>query len=174
MTGTGQNRTLDYGIDTSQFQPGETVSFYDGQSDALAGAAPIVEDVTTSGVAPFTPEPLGDTSRFVFAVISIDGRPREMYQVASYEANPLAPPSANVFLGATGISIGKPQRVAGWEVLTTTADGTRDWQELPGDAKTLPVAAGVATVALTPVDQFGRSGPTYLCDTAKPGSCPAV
>jgi hypothetical protein len=174
VTGTGQNRTLVYGIDTSQFEPGETVSFYEGQSDALAGAAPIVEDVTTSGVATFTPEPLGSTSRFVFAVVSIDGRPREMYEVAAFEASPLAPPSATVFVRAGAVTIGKPQRVAGWEVLTTAADGTKDWQELAGDVTTLPLAAGVATVALTPVDLFGRSGPTYLCDTAKPGSCPTV
>jgi hypothetical protein len=178
VTGTGVNRTLVYGLDTSQFQPGETVSFYQGQSETLAGAAPIVEDVTTSGTAPFTPEPLGNVSRFVFALVSIDGRPREVYEVASFSANPLLTPSASVFLqrtdGGFSVSIGKPQRVAGWQVLSTTTDGTKNWQEAPGTVTRLDVPAGVVTMALTPVDQFGRTGPTYLCDTAKPGSCPAV
>jgi len=33
-------------------------------------------------VAPFTPEPLGSTDRSVFAVVSIDGRPREQILIA--------------------------------------------------------------------------------------------
>jgi hypothetical protein len=179
VTGSGPSRTLVYGLDAPQFQPGETVSFYQGQSDTVAGATPIVEDVTSTGTADFTPEPLGQTSRFVFAVVSIDGKPREAYQVASFSASPVLAPSASVVLRASGsggflVSIGRPQRVATWRVLSTTADGTKTWQEVPGTTQTIDVPAAIATIALTPVDQFGRDGPTYVCDTAKDGSCPAA
>jgi hypothetical protein len=176
VTGSGANLTLNYGIDASQFEPGETVSFYQGASQVVAGAEPIVEDTTTSNSAPFTPEPLGPATRAVFAVISIDGVPREQFPVAFFDATPVALPAAVVFVRAAprgwAITLGKPQRVSTWQVLTAGVDGTRQWQEVPGTASTFAAPPGTATISLTPVDQLGRTGPTYLCDTANPGACP--
>lgn len=179
VSGTGSALTLNYGIATDQFAPGETVSFYQGASTTLAGAEPIVEDQTTSNTAAFAPEPLGPATRAVFAVVSIDGRPREEFQVASFEAPTIAPPSADVFIQTTAggwtVTLGKPQGVASWQVRTSADDGRRDWSELAGTASSFVVPAGAAkqaNVSLTPLDQFGREGPTYVCDSTKPGACP--
>lgn len=185
VSGSGSQLNLSYGIDTSQFQPGEEVSLYQGQSSSLAGASPIVEDIpadhVSSGTAQFTPEPLGSTQRYVFAVVSIDGHPREQFFVTPFTATPVALPSAAVFLrqaaGIWTVQFGKPQRVDHWQVLITAGDGTRDWHEAPGNAATFDVPSTTvapATIQLTPVDKFGRDGPTYGCDTTKPGSCPAL
>jgi len=49
--------------------------------------------------------------------------------------------------------------------------------QAPGTATTvdIPATTGTpATIQATPVDQFGRDGPTYVCDTSKPGGCPAA
>jgi hypothetical protein len=174
VTGSGQSFTLTYGIDQSQFQPGETVSFYEGQSADDPGANPIVEDTTASGVQTFQPEPLGDTTRHVFAIVSIDGRPRETFPVAQFEYQPVAPPSSGVRVESpTTIVFLKPQRVALWQLTTTAADKNEGYQELPGSAKTFTVPAGVQTVTATPVDAFGRVGATVVCQTDKPGTCPA-
>jgi hypothetical protein len=186
VSGTGRNLTLNYGINTSQFQTGETVSFFQGQSGTLAGGEPIVEDLQAAdvapftGVAPFTPEPLGSTDRSVFAVVSIDGRPREQIFIASFTATNVLPPSAAVLIrpATSGwtVSLLKPQRVVTWQVKTTADDGRDNYQEVPGSVTSIAVAAGSATqatISVTPVDQFGRAGPTYVCDTAKLGTCPA-
>jgi hypothetical protein len=101
--------------------------------------------------------------------------------VATFEATPVAPPSAAVFLRSSAtagwtVLFGKPQRVAVWQVQTVAADGTRTYQEVPGTTQTVPIPATAATpvvVDATPVDQFGRTGPTYACSTATPGQCPA-
>jgi len=177
----GSPYTLTYGIDTSRFAADETVSFFQGQSPTVAGAEPIVEDVRGSGSATFAPEPLGDVTRYVFAVVSIDGLPREQFPVATFEATPVAPPSAAVFLRSSAtagwtVLFGKPQRVAVWQLQTVAADGTRTYQEVPGTTQTVSIPATAATpvvVDATPVDQFGRTGPTYACSTATPGQCPA-
>ena len=182
VTGSGRNLTLNYGIDASQFEPGETVSFYQGISPTQAGGEPIVEDVLASGTAPFTPEPLGPTDRYVVAVVSIDGRPREEFTVAQFTTTDVPPPTAAVFVRAASppngwnVSFLKVQRVALWEVLTTADDGRSDYQELPATATSVSIPAGTAkhaTIDVTPVDQFGREGPTYICDTDKLGNCPA-
>jgi hypothetical protein len=177
VTGSGQTFTLDYGIDQSQFQAGETVSFYEGQSADDPGANPIVEDVTTSGTQAFQPEPLGDTTRYVFAVVSIDGRPRETFPVAQFDYQPVGPPSAVVAVRApTTIAFFKPQHVDLWQVTTVGADKSETYVELPGTAAgyTLPAAvAQPATVTVTPVDAFGRLGPTSTCQTDRVGVCPS-
>ena len=179
VSGSGDTRTFSYTIQTARFQQGETVSFYEGQSPTLAGAAPIEEDIdahtTPAGTALFTPEPLGSTTRYVFAVVSIDGRPREQFPVATFEATLAAPPFASPFLtarpsGGWTVQLASAVNVAKWELLTTTGDRTRSWQETPGTAKTQPVPASLATpvtIGVTPVDQFGRIGLTYVCDTSR-------
>lgn len=176
----GSPYTLNYGLNTSDFQSGETVSFFQGQSPDIAGAEPIVQDVTTSGVATFTPEPLGQTDRYVFAVVSIDGNPRETYQVAAFTSTPVDPPSGAVFLRNAGrgwnLQFFKQRNVALWQVQTTAADGASSYQEIPaaaGGVAIPPTAATPVEVDATPVDAYGRAGPTYGCTTAKPGSCPA-
>jgi hypothetical protein len=186
VSGSGRNLTLNYTIDTSQFQTGETVSFFQGQSGTVAGGEPIIEDIQAadvppiSGSAPFTPEPLGSTDRSVFAVVSIDGRPREQIFIAAFTAFPVLPPSAAVFIqssaGGWTVSLLKPQRVVTWQVQTTADDGRDDYEEVAGTTASIAITAGTAThatISVTPVDQFGRTGPTYICDTAKQGSCPA-
>jgi hypothetical protein len=171
--------TLTYGIQTARFQSGETVSFYEGQSSSLAGANPIAEGVdahtTSRGSATFTPEALGSTTRYVFAVVSIDGRPREQFPVTTFETPVAFLPSADPFLvaapgGGWTIDFGKPSNVARYELLTTEGDGSRSWEEVPGTAATHKVPVSLVTpvtIGVTPVDQFGRSGPTYVCDTTR-------
>jgi hypothetical protein len=177
----GTPYTLNYGLNESDFQPGETVSFFQGQSSDLAGAEPIVQDVTTSGTATFTPEPLGQTDRYVFAVVSIDGNPRESYQVAAFTSTPVNPPSGAVFLRAQTVGGGwtlqffKQQNAVIWQVQTIAADGASSYQEVPASAGGLAIPASTATpleVDATPVDAYGQTGPTYGCSTAKLGSCP--
>jgi hypothetical protein len=179
----GSTFELQYGIDASQFQPGETVSFYEGQSPDDPGANPIVENTTSGGTQQFTPEPLGATARFVFAVVSIDGRPRETFPVAQFSYQPAAPPTATVAIGADPAGGGyvvqflKPQRVALWQVTVAANGQPETYQELPGGSTasvTIPVTvAQPATVNVVPVDSFGRLGPTFVCSTAKLGTCPA-
>ena len=189
VTTAGRTATLTYGIDTTQLQPGETVSFYDGpftvegQATDAPGANPIVEDATTGGVATFTPEATGDTNRQIRAVVFDNGVPREQFFIAGFTTTNVPPPSAAVFIRSNApngwtIQLLKPQRVAAWEIATSADDGRNDSVEVPFDPKTTtyPIAQGTAkhvTVDVTPVDQYGREGLTYVCDSAKSISCPA-
>jgi hypothetical protein len=181
VTPSAGKEQLTYTIPASELATGETVSFYQGISPDLAGAEPIVQDVTGSGVASFTPEPIGPNSRFVFAIVSIDGTPREQFQVAGFTAASLPTPTAAVVIqpaaGGWTISFQKvPRPVAIWELLATTDDGRTTYQEVPGADKTAAITAlgaKSATVHVTPVDPYGREGTTYLCESQTPGICPA-
>jgi hypothetical protein len=182
VSGSGRNWTLTYGINTAALQPGETVSFYEGQSPDIPGANPIVENATTGGTATITPEATGDTTRTVRAVVFDDGVPREQFFIASFTTTDVPPPAAAVFIRAASTPSGgwtiqllKPQRVASWGIATTADDGRHVSSELPGTATAYQVAQGTAkhlTVEVTPIDQYGREGPTYVCDSAKTAFCP--
>ena len=130
----------------NELTTGETVSFYQGISSGLAGAEPIVQDVTTSGVGSFTPEPIGPTSRFVFAIVSIDGTPREQFRVAGFTASSLPQTTvtarylARRRAGRSPSSVRPP--VAIWELLATTDDGRTTYDEVPGADKTVLNALG--------------------------------
>lgn len=184
-TVSGRSVTFGYTIPPIVAQNGETVSFYEGQSTDVTGANPIVEGATTGGVVTFTPEATGSTSRTIRAVVfDADGVPREDFLVAGFTTTDVPPPSAAVFIrtaptppGGWTIQLLKPQRVALWEVATSTDDGRHDSVELPASTTAYSIAQGTAThatVNVTPVDQYGREGPTYVCDSAKPISCPAA
>ena len=175
VSGTGRDLTLTYNIDTAALQPGESISFYEGQSSELPGANPIVENVTANGVAQFTPEATGDTTRTVRAVVFDNGIPREQFFIASFTTVVVPPPTAFVFIrtganppGGWGIFLEKPLGVALWEIATSTDDGRHDFVELPAQTASYSVAQGTAThvtARVTPVDQYGREGPTYVCDS---------
>ena len=100
VTGTGDKRTLQYGI--GGLVPGETVSLYQGQSSTAAGAEPIAEDIagdssgSNAASVQFTPEALGQSTRYIYAVVSIDGRPREQALVTSFDSQETPPPASLV------------------------------------------------------------------------------
>src|SRR5262249_56840867 len=91
VSGSGRTFTLNYTINTAALSPGETVSFFEGQSPDVPGANPIVEDATTSGVQTFTPEATGDTTRTIRAVVFDNGVPREQFFIASFVVTDVPP-----------------------------------------------------------------------------------
>jgi hypothetical protein len=178
-------RTLQY--DINGLVPGETVSFYQGVSASTAGAEPIAEDVATNGPGSvrFEPEPLGQSTRYVFAVVSIEGRPRLQQQVASFDSTEAAEP-------ATFVRIYRDPQDRGWIVNYAQSERVARWEALVGEltdefrnAETIVPkfpyqrffrAARDAhlRVEMTPYDGFGRAGTTVVCDSAKPGPCAAA
>jgi hypothetical protein len=183
VLGSGDQRTLEYTI--GGLVPGETVSFYQGQSSTTAGAEPIVEDVATDGggLVRFAPEQLGQSTRFVYAVVSVDGRPRQQLQVASFDSTEAPTPVSLVRI------FRDPTR-PGWTITYAQSANVTEWQALmdvggPNSkrvSRTLEVppyetfiAASPAVpvvVRMTPYDAFGRAGDAVLCDSKAPGLCP--
>jgi hypothetical protein len=185
VTGSGDQRTLQYGI--GGLVPGETVSFYQGQSSTTAGAEPIVEDVAADGggSVQFTPEQLGQSTRFVYAVVSVDGRPRQQLQIASFD-------SAEAPTPVSLVRIFRDPSKPGWTVTYAQSANVTEWQAIievgivqakrVSRTLTVPpyetfIAASPAQrvlVRMTPYDGFGRAGDAVLCDSTAPGLCPAA
>jgi hypothetical protein len=185
VSGSPGRRTLDYEI--TGLVPGETVSFYQGQSPSTAGAEPIVEDVATngSGRVEFDPEPLGQSTRYVFAVVSIDERPRLQQQVATFDSREAAPPT-------TFVRMYRHPQGRGWIVNYTQSARVAKWEAVVGEVtdelrtsitivpqppyqRFFPAARDERLrIEMKPYDSFGRAGTAVVCDSTKPGVCTAL
>ena len=203
VSGSSGLRTLEYQI--TGLVPGETVSFYQGQSASTAGAEPIAEDVATngSGTVEFEPEPLGQSTRYIFAVVSIDERPRLQQQLASFDAREVPKPVTFVRIFRDPkdqgwiVNYAQSERVARWEAVVGESRGTGRLAALPPSNNNLtwdgvlrdsiqilaeppfqrffPAARDERLrVQMTPFDSFGRAGTAVLCDSAKQGICAAL
>ena len=182
VSGTNQLRTLEYEI--TGLTPGETVSFYQGQSAGTAGAEPIVEDIAANGrgEVEFEPEPLGQSTRYIFAVVSIDERPRLQQQVASFDSREASKPMTFVRIFRDPqdrgwiLNYAQSERVAKWEALlgqvtdelrtSLTIVPRSPYQRLFKAARDERLR-----IELTPYDGFGRAGTAVVCDSSKPGVC---
>ncbi len=189
VTGTGDKRTLQYGI--GGLVPGETVSLYQGQSSTAAGAEPIAEDLagdssgSNAASVQFTPEALGQSTRYIYAVVSIDGRPREQALVTSFDSQETPPPASLVRISRDPadtewiVNYAESGNVAEWQAIVSTGNSPRITRtaatlpSVPPFQTAFPTKSGThLTVRMTPYDAFGRAGTPVLCDSASPGLCP--
>jgi hypothetical protein len=182
VSGDTELRALDYVI--TGLAPGETVSFYQGQSAATAGAEPIVEDIATngSGKVTFEPEPLGQSTRYIFAVVSIDERPRLQQQVASFDSREASKPATFVRIYRDPknqgwiLNYARSERVARWEaVLGQVSDELRTSLTIVPRSPYLRFFKASSDerlrIEMTPYDAFGRAGAAVVCDSSRPGIC---
>jgi hypothetical protein len=189
VTGTGAGSRLGYTI--GGLEEDETVSFYQGIATDIPGAEPVVEDVTGSGTSPpFTPEEIGPPTRSIFAVVSLGGVPRLTLPVTTFTATSYSLPAGTVTIGAPArtnavggtlysVNLTPDVNTAEWEILVqaNTNNGRATYTDVAADGKPFQFLSGTAkrlTVTVQPLDKYKRAGPTYVCDTAKLGTCPSA
>lgn len=188
VTGSGASSRLVYTI--GGLDEDETVSFYQGIATDIPGAEPVAEEVTTSGTsAPFTPEEIGPPTRSIFAVVFLGGVPRLTLPVTTFTASSYALPTGTVTIGAPqrsnavggtlyAVNLAPDSNTASWQILVqaNATNGRATYTVVPADGKPFQFLSGTAkrlTVTVQPLDKYNRAGPTYVCDTAKLGTCPS-